>query len=160
MHLGNTGVRPDLDVGRLLDLIDQVLRHRAGERFSSNQNDHPLGVFGEVHGGLPRRIGASNYVDNFIFTGDRFSRASAVINASTLQAVDSRRLKSTPLHAGSDHQSVTRNLHAIRQFEDTVRSFGAHAERFLWSENFYAKRLSLYDRPTADITTAESVGKS
>src|SRR6266478_9859747 len=39
MRFGHAAVCPNLDVGHLLNLVDQILRHGTGERTSSHQND-------------------------------------------------------------------------------------------------------------------------
>ena len=60
---------PHLNVGRLFDLIDQILRHGAGERTAAHQHDHALRVLGEVHRRLAGRICAAHHVDDFALAG-------------------------------------------------------------------------------------------
>ena len=123
VDFGNAGVGPNLNVGRLLDLVDQILRHGARQRVSAHQHDDALRILGKVHRRLAGGIRAAHHVDDFALAGERFGRAAAVVDARALQAVDSRRFQPPPLHSGRNHQRVAGNLVAIGQFDDPVGPF-------------------------------------
>jgi thioredoxin reductase (NADPH) len=53
VRLGHAGMSPQLNVGHLFNLVDQVRRHGTGERFPAHQDHDPLRVLGKIHGGLP-----------------------------------------------------------------------------------------------------------
>ena len=86
VHFGDAGMRPQLNVGSLLDLVDQILRHGAGERFAAHQNDDAFCILGKIHGSLPGGIRAADHIDDLAFAGQGFRRAAAVIDSRTLQA--------------------------------------------------------------------------
>src|SRR5271166_1315009 len=121
MCLDHAGVCPQLNVRRLLNLVDQVFRHRAGERFAAHKNSDALCEFSEVHRGLTRRIRAAHDVDDLTLTGQSFRGAATIVNPRTLQPVYAGSVQSSPLHSGCDHQRVTRDLVSIRQLDDSVR---------------------------------------
>src|SRR5437763_232917 len=52
MHGGDASLRPNIDVGRFLDLLDQVVRHGAGERVAAHEHNYLFGEFGEMHSRL------------------------------------------------------------------------------------------------------------
>src|ERR1700722_974506 len=81
VDFADAGVSPDLNVGHLLDLVDQILRHGAGERVSPHQDYDAVGEFGEIHGRLARGVGATHDVNNLTFTGQGLGGAAAVVNA-------------------------------------------------------------------------------
>src|SRR5205807_7060276 len=62
MHLGNAGMRPQLNVRSLLDLVNQILRHSAGERVPTNENYDALRVAGKIYRSLSGRIRAADHV--------------------------------------------------------------------------------------------------
>ena len=145
--------------GRLLDLVDQILRHGAGERFAAHKNNYALRVSGKVHGGLTGRVRAADHINDFTFAGERLGGATAIINSRTLQPVDTGSGEATPLDAGRDHQRVTRNLISIRQLNDSVRAFGTDADRFL-RQDLDPETLRLHDGAPGKIGAAETGRKS
>src|SRR5208282_4762466 len=62
VHLDDARVGPDLNVGPLFDLIDQILRHGAGKRSAADEHDDVVRVSSEVHGGLAGRVRATDDV--------------------------------------------------------------------------------------------------
>src|SRR6266478_1144264 len=107
MSLGNAGVCPQLNVGCLLNLINQILRHGAGKRLAAHKNNDALGVSSEVHRRLTRRVRATHDINDFALTGERLCRAATIVNSRALQPVDSRSFKPSPLHSCRDHQRMT-----------------------------------------------------
>src|SRR5208337_3072512 len=98
VHLDHAGVGPDLNVGPLFDLIDQILRHGAGERSAADEHDDAVRISGEIHGGLTGRVRATDDVDNFTLAGQCLGGATAVVDAGTLQSIDSGSVVAAPLH--------------------------------------------------------------
>ena len=107
MHLSHAGVCPQLNVGRVLNLVDQVLRHGVGKRLAAHKNNNSLCVSGEVHCRLTRRVGAAHHIDDLTLAGQRLGSAATIVNPRSLQPVYSRSFQTSPLHAGGDHQCVT-----------------------------------------------------
>src|SRR5579864_8866889 len=126
MHFGDAGIRPQLNFWRLLNLINQIFRHGAGKGTPSHQYDHLVGVLGEIHRRLARRVCAADHVDNFTLARQCFGGPSTVINARALQTIDSGSVESPPLNSAGNHQRVTGNLATVGQFQDSVRSLGPH----------------------------------
>ena len=155
MHLGNAGMRPQLNVRRLFDLVDQILRHGAGERVSANQNHHAFRVLRKIHRGLPRRIRATHNVDHLALARQGLGGAAAVVDPRALQAVNAGSVQPPPLHSGRDHQRMAGNLVAIGQFDDPVRSLGPHAHRFLRRQDFHSKTPRLHHRTSRQIASAQ-----
>ena len=160
MRLGHAGVRPELNIRRLFDLIDQILRHGAGERAAAHHDHHALRILREVHRRLARRICAAHDVNDFALAGQRFRGAAAVVNARALQPVDSRSLQPPPLHARRDHQRVAGDLVSVRQFDDAIRTFDSNADGFLRRQNLHSKALRLHHGAPRQIAAAEPRGKS
>src|SRR6202034_930981 len=160
MNLGHAGMGPQLNVRRLFNLVDQILRHGAGERFAAHKNNDALGVAGEVHGCLSRRVRAAYHVDDLTLTGQGFGCAATVVNSGTLQPVDPRSIQAPPLHASRDHQRVARNLASIHKLDDSVRAFDTDADNFLRRQDFYPETLGLHDGTPGEIGAAEATGKS
>ena len=127
---------------------------------AAHQDDHALGVLRKVHRGLPGRIRAAHHVHDLALAGQRLRRAAAVVNAGALQAVDSRSFQSPPLHARRDHQRVAGNLAAVRQLDNPVRPFDAHADRLLRRQDFHPETLRLHHRAARQVVAAETVRES
>ena len=75
LHRNHSRVVFHGDVRRLLDLIDQVLRHGSRERSPRTSITTRSRVFREIHRGLPRGISAAHDVHVFILTGDGLRRS-------------------------------------------------------------------------------------
>src|SRR5271165_2133812 len=65
MNFGDAGVPPDLNVRRLLNLVDEVLRHGAGQRVSANQHHYLLRILGKIHRRLAGGVRTTHNVDSF-----------------------------------------------------------------------------------------------
>src|SRR5260370_927317 len=152
--------RPHLDVCCLFDLLDQVVRHRGGERHSAHQHQHFLRKLRKVHGGLTGGIRAANDVDCFALAGQRFGGSAAIINTGALQVLNPRNVQGLPLHAHGEKQSVTRNLRTVRKLHIAVRTLGAKTSRFLWRENLDAEAPRLCNGTPRQVTAAKSGWKA
>ena len=104
----------------------------------------------------PAEFGSANHVDDFTLAGQCFGSAATVVNSRALQAIDSGRRKSPPLHARRDHQRVAGNFVSIRQFNYAIRTFRANAHRFLRRQDFHAEPLRLDHRAAREIAAAQS----
>ena len=84
LHRVHDGVGQLLDVVLGADLLDQVVRHRVFEGAPADDG-HRLGGAGQIHRGLPGRVGAADDIDLVVLTvrGDR--RGRAVVHAGTGQ---------------------------------------------------------------------------
>src|SRR6185312_15112540 len=93
-------------------------------------------------------------------TSNCLRSATAVIDACSLQFVDSRSIEPSPLHTAGNHQSVTRDLAAVRKLQDSIGAFRADFNSFLRRQNLHAEALRLNDGPPGQITTAQASGKA
>ena len=66
-----TGVEPDVDGGRRLDLGDEVGGHAGGQRVAADEQGDPGGELGQVQGGLTGRVGSAH--DVHLLAGQRRS---------------------------------------------------------------------------------------
>src|SRR5262245_61580096 len=96
MYFVDAGVSPDRYVGNLLDLVDQILRHGAGQRIAAHQHNDFFRVLREVDCGLSGGVGATNNIEGLAFTGERVGGSAAVVNACPLQAVDAGDVEAPP----------------------------------------------------------------
>ena len=136
VHRRHAALAPHFDVRGLLDLLDQVVRHRGGQRFAANQHDHLARKFGKMHGRLARGIRAADDVYGLTLARQRFGRSAAIVNARALQLVDAGNIQRAPLHAHRQQQGVTRNLESVAQLYVAIRSIDANADRFLRRQEF------------------------
>src|SRR6185369_8231735 len=143
MSLGDAGVRPYLNVGRLLNLLDEILRHRTGEGTAANENNDPFGKPGEIHRCLPRRVCSADNVHDFTFAGKSLSGATAIVNSGTLKTIDPGSVETPPLNPGGNHQCVARDFVAVSGLQYSVRALGTNSDGFLWREDLNAESLSL-----------------
>src|SRR5262249_46857637 len=147
-------------VGNLLDLVNEILRHGAGQGIAAHQHNDFFRVLREVDCGLSGGVGATNNIEGLAFTGERVGCPAAVVNACPLQAVDAGDVEAPPLHASSDQQRMTRNLNAVRELDVAVWSFNTNADGFLRREDFYAEALGLDHGAAREIGAAQSGGKT
>ena len=160
MRRGHAGMGPQLNVRRRLNLVDQVSRHGAGKRFAAHQNNDALRVSSEIHGRLAGGVRAPYHINDLTLIGQSLRRAAAIVNSSTLQLVYPRSLQPAPLHSARNHEGVARDLVPIRQFNDSVRTFGSDADSFLRSQDFHSETTGLNDGPPGQIAATEPGGKS
>src|SRR5580704_7699877 len=160
MEFGNAGVSPYLNIGSLLDLVDQILGHRRGEAVTAYQKHNFFGIPGKVHRGLAGGICTANDVDNFALTRERLRGATAVVDPGALQLVDSRSFQAPPLHTGCEQQCMTRDLASIGQLDDSIGTFGTDAHGFLRCQDLDSKTLSLHDSASRKVTSAQPAWKS
>src|SRR5580704_12305009 len=136
VHLGNDGLWPNIDVGGFLNLLDQVVRHGAGQRLAADQHDHLAGKLREMHGRLAGGIRATDNVYGLPLAGQCFGSSAAVVNASALKAVDARNIQSPPLNSHGQQQRVAGYFETVAQLDITVRAIDADADGFLGRKNF------------------------
>ncbi len=156
MNLDYRGVRPHLNVGGLLDLVDEVARHGCRERVATDQHHHLGRILRKVKRGLTGRIRAAHYVHGFALAGDRLLTSAAVIDARALHPVHPGNIKFSPLHSGSDEHGVTGNLVAIAEFQDAVRTLCAQFHDFLRRQNLHSEALRLHHRSARQIAAAQT----
>ena len=113
MNAHNARLRPNLDVGGLCDLLDEVMRHGAGERVAADQHDHFFGELGEMHGGLTSRVRAADDIHRFAFTGNGFGCSAAVVNASALKAINPGHVQGAPLNAHGQKKHMAGDFRAV-----------------------------------------------
>ena len=110
----------DLDVRRLLQLVDQVLRHRSCERWATHQHHHSSRILREVHRRLSGAIRAADDEYVFVFARHRFGHRCAVINSGAGKTFDAGRIQLAPLHAGRNQQRVTTEFCSVGKFQKAV----------------------------------------
>src|SRR5713226_3869730 len=160
MHFGDAGVSPQLNVGSLLDLVDQILRHGAGERVPADKNHDAFCVPGKIHSGLAGRIRAAYDVNDLALAGQCLGGAAAVVDSRALQLVNPRSFQPSPLYSARDHQGVAGDLIAVGQFNDAVRTLSSDANRLLRRQDFHSKTPRLHHGTTGEVSSTESGGKS
>src|SRR5690242_10339280 len=141
MHRGDAGLGPDFDLGRFLDLLDQIVRHGAGQGIAANEHNDFFGEFREVHGGLTGGVCSADDVYGFALARNGFGSAAAIIHACALEAVDAGNVESAPLNAHGEKKDVTGDFGAVREFQVAIGAFCAKAGGFLRGKNLHAKTL-------------------
>src|SRR5215831_16548561 len=114
----------------------------------------------EIDGCLTCRIRSAHDIDCFALERERIGRSAAIIDTCTLQPIDSTRFKSPPLNSRRNHQHMAGDLVPIRQFNESIRSFGSDIDRLQRRENFDTEALSLYYSPAGQIASTETDRKS
>src|SRR5208337_3842553 len=150
---------PQLNVRGLLDLVNQILRHGAGERIATDKDHDALGVLGEIHRGLTGGVRSAYHVNDLALAGQSLGGPATIVDARTLQPVDPRCLQSPPLHSARNHQGVAGDFVAVGQFNDAVRPLRPNADRFLGRQDFYSEALGLHYPATGEVASAEPAGK-
>ena len=95
LQLRDFGLRVKGDVRERLDAIDQITRHRCGERRSANQNVHALCVRSEEHHRLARRVAAANDDDFARFAQLRLDRRRPVVDAFAFEVAEIRKFQAS-----------------------------------------------------------------
>src|SRR5438128_8017319 len=114
----------------------------------------------EIYGCLTCRIRSAHHIDAFALVGESVDRPAAIVDTCALQPINSGRFKSPPLDSGGNHQSMAGDLIAVRQFNESVRSFDPDVNRLQRRQNFDAETLSLYHGAARQIATTEADRKS
>src|SRR6516225_12370760 len=117
------GVGPDFDVGRFLDLINEVLRHRSGERLATDEHDDFFGLGGKVNRRLAGGVCTTNDVDGFALAGEGLGHTAAVVDARTSETLFAGDPEAAPLHAGGKQERVTREAAAVGHFNNAIGAF-------------------------------------
>src|SRR5580704_4974177 len=156
MNLDHAAAGLDFDVGRLFDLLDQVMRHGGRKRFAAHQHNDFVGEFGKMHGSLTGGICAADDMHDFTLAGHGLGSSAAIIYARALQTLDAGNIECPPLHSHSEEKRVAGNLEAVGELEETVRTFRAEADGFLRSKNLHAESASLGHGAASEIVAAES----
>src|SRR6266436_1379560 len=155
LHLDHARPRPYFDVRRFLNLFNQVVRHRDGERDSAHQHHHLLRKLRKVHGGLAGGIRASDDVHGFAFAGQRFGGSTAVIHARALQVINPWNVQGPPLNPHSKEKRMTGNLRTIGKFQVPIGALNTNANGFLRREDLHAKAPRLRDSTTRQVKAGE-----
>src|SRR5262252_7753903 len=114
----------------------------------------------KIYCGLTCRIRSAHHIDGFALARESIGRAAAIIDTGALQPINSRRFKSTPLDSRGNHQSMAGDLVSVRQFNESIRSFGSDVNRFQRRQNFDAETLSLHHSAARQIAATEADRKS
>jgi hypothetical protein len=77
-----------------------------------------------------------------------------------LQPLDARHVELAPLHATGDHNRVARQLTAIRQSDDAVRTVASHLHDFLGREDLRSEAPGLSDGPARQVVAAQAGRKA
>src|SRR5579871_71698 len=150
------GMRPYLNVWHFFNLINQILGHGAGERASTDQNDHTFCIAGEVHGCLTSRVCSPNHINDFAFAGKRFGCPTAVIDAGALQFIHANCIQTPPLNSCRDHERMTGDFTAVCEFNDAIGPFNTKTESFLRGKNLHIKTPRLNNRAPGQIAATKA----
>src|SRR5215471_1571155 len=156
VDFGDFGVWPDFDVGRFLDLVNEVLRHRSGERFAADEHDDFFGLCGKVNRRLAGGVGATNDVDSFPLAGQGLGHTAAVVDACTAETLFAGDPKVAPLYSGGKQERVTREAATVGHFNNAIGAFDADATGFLGRQDFYPETLSLHDGAAREVPSAQT----
>src|SRR5208282_3690384 len=110
--------------------------------------------------GLAGGIRAADDVNSFATTGDGFGGAAAVIDSGAPEAVDAGDVKSAPLNAHGQEQSVAGDFGAIGKFYEAIGAIDVEADNVLRRKNFNAKTAGLGDGPEGQVGAGKSRGKA
>lgn len=94
------------DVGRVLDLLDEIVRHRGGERRAPHEEGHGLGAPGQVQGGLSRRIRAADDVHVVPLAGARLGQRGTVEHPAPRESREAWGVELPVRHSGREDHAV------------------------------------------------------
>src|SRR5690242_19863557 len=160
VHRRDAGLRPDFNLGCFLDLLDQIVRHGAGQGIAADEHNDFFGEFREVHGGLAGGIRCADDVHRFAPARNGFRCAPAIVNASSLEAINARHVECPPLNAHGEEKDVTGDFRAIGEFQVAIRAIDSNASSFLRSKNLHSKTLRLRDGAPGEVAASESGRKA
>jgi len=104
MDRGDVGIGLDADVGLVVDLLDEVLRHGLGETGSSNDHDDFRGVAGVEDGGLAGGVTSPDDEDATAGDGDSVEAGGTVEDTSAEEFVVSGEFEAMPGDSGGEEE--------------------------------------------------------
>ena len=136
------------------------MRHGAGEGVAAHEHNHFFSEFGKVHGGLAGGVCSADDVHGFALARDGFRCAPAIVDASSLEAINAGHAESPPLNAHGQEKDMTGDFRAVGEFQVAIRAVDANAGDFLWSKNLDTKTLCLRHGAAGEVAASESGRKT
>ena len=160
LGLDDLGAGAHRDVLDLLELLDQVVGHRRLQRRPPHQQRHGLGVPGEEHRGLARRVRAADDVDVAALAGRRLGGRGAVEDAAAGQLGDAGGGQRAVRHARREHDAVGGDLRAVAELHDAGRAARLQADDVAGGEHLGAELRGLAAGPVGELGAGHAVGEA
>ncbi len=154
----DTGDQVDPRIG--IDPLDQVLRHGLGEAVTPDGDRDATVALGEVDGGLPGGVPASDHQYGRPIAHARLEVGRGVVDAGALEALEV--LDGQPLvgrSGGDDHRS-RRDLAAVPQDDHAEARLGPQAHDFARSVEASAESHRLDGGSPGEVATGDAIRKA
>ena len=141
-------------------VFDQVVGHAGAESATADEHRHPVGVLGQVDGGLAGGVAGADDVHLLSRHGRGLGDAAAVEHARAderLQPGDPEALVAGP---GGQDDRAGGDLRAVGQHHDLVVAAGPQLGYRAQHRGFRAERPGLVEGPVAQLGTADAEGKA
>src|SRR5215469_17133738 len=150
-------LQPDHEVGRGLNLLDQVVRHRAAEASPADHHGYLAGILGQVHCGLTGRVARANDED---VTADHCLRLAVdrtVEDARADQGFQPRNAKAPPGDARREDYCPGRRVRATGDMHQVIVVPALDSGGGLRENHVRAEHPGLLTRSASELMTADTV---
>ena len=154
------GAGADGDLGVLLDLLDQVVRHRRLQRRGAHHDGHRFGLAGQVHRGLAGRIRPADHVDLFVLAFRRDGHGGPVVDAAAGQLVAAVGRQLAVGDAGGQDDRVRVDGAAVGEPHGAFGSVDLQGGGRAGGDQFGAELLGLPARPIGQLAAGHPVRES
>ena len=144
----------------LLDLLDQVVRHRGLEPVAADEDEHARGLRGEEDRGLPGGVRAADDDHGLVLAGLGLGERRAVVDAAAVELLDARRVEPPVGDAGGHEQRVPGELGPVRERHHALRAAGLERAHLLHREQLRAEAACLVVRAAREVGAREPVGEA
>src|SRR6476661_10399900 len=107
---GHDGASVNLDIGDLLNAIDEVSRHALSQIPAARDDVHASRISRQRHDGLPSRIAGAHDDDLLVATELRFRVSRGIVDAGTLELTQTGHIEPAILHTRRNKDRLGANL--------------------------------------------------
>jgi hypothetical protein len=133
------------------------MRHGVLEPLAAHHHDDPLGVPGEVEGGLRRGVRAADDVDVVPLALRRLGGGRAVVDAAAGELVDAGALEPPVGHAARDHDRTRLEVGAVVEADRPHRSPALEADDVAREQHLGAEAAGLGDGPVREVGAGQAL---
>ena len=154
---GHLGAGPDRDGRDVLDLLDQVVRHRGAQRPAPDQDRHRLGRPGQVDRRLAGRVGAADDVHVLAGAAVRLGEGGAIEDAAPGEFVRARGRQLPVRNAGGQDHGVRADRPAISEPDAAPRPGHLKPDDISGGEHLGAELAGLAPGPVGQLRARDAV---
>ena len=160
MRLDDLGAGAHVDVRNVVQLLDQVIRHRLDERLAPDEQGHRLSAAAEIGGGLAGRIRAADDVDIVLGAIGRLGQRRTVEHAPTGQLLGPLGIELTVRNAGRENHRVRADRIAVGESDRARWSIYLEPDDVAGGDELGAEFHRLPPRAISELRARYAVGKA